>query len=77
MIILVTGANGQLGSEMRLLAASRHSGPGPEMEFLFTDVTEASEESATMLRKLAGIQPATEASQQEFYRKMIERKRPL
>ena len=30
-----------------------------------------------MLRRLAGIQPATEASQQEFYRKMIERKRPL
>ena len=57
MIILVTGANGQLGSEMRLLAASRHSGPGPEMEFLFTDVTEASEESATMLRKLAGGAP--------------------
>ena len=30
-----------------------------------------------MLRKLAGIQPATEASQQEFYRKMIERKNSL
>lgn len=30
-----------------------------------------------MLRKLAGIQPATEASQQEFYRKMIERKSSL
>ena len=27
-----------------------------------------------MLRRLAGIQPVTEASQQEFYRKMIERK---
>ena len=30
-----------------------------------------------MLRKLAGIQPATEASQQEFYGKMIERKSSL
>ena len=54
MNILVTGANGQLGNEMRLLAASRHPGPGPEMEFIFTDVTEASEESVAMLRKLAG-----------------------
>ena len=34
-------------------------------------------EMEEMLRKLASIQPATEASQQEFYRKMIERKRSL
>jgi dTDP-4-dehydrorhamnose reductase len=33
--ILVTGSNGQLGNELRLLAATH-----PEMEFLFTDVEE-------------------------------------
>ena len=49
MNILITGANGQLGNEMRILA-SRQDGH----RFLFTDVTDASEESVAMLRKLAG-----------------------
>ncbi len=49
MNILITGANGQLGNEMRILA-SRQDGN----RFLFTDVNDASEESVAMLRKLAG-----------------------
>lgn len=49
MNILVTGANGQLGNELRLLAGTGH-------RYVFTDVCEASEESAAMLRKLAGPQ---------------------
>lgn len=49
MNVLVTGANGQLGCEMRILAAQ-----GGANRFLFTDVTEASDESVAMLRKLAG-----------------------
>lgn len=49
MNILITGANGQLGNEMRILA-SRQDGN----RFLFTDVTDASEESVAMLHKLAG-----------------------
>ncbi|MCR5019156.1 MAG: dTDP-4-dehydrorhamnose reductase [Bacteroidales bacterium] len=49
MNILITGANGQLGNEMRILA-SRQDGN----RFLFTDVNDASEESVAMLHKLAG-----------------------
>lgn len=51
MNILVTGANGQLGNELRLVAASRHV---PGSHFVFTDVVDASEESVAMLRKLGG-----------------------
>ena len=57
MNILVTGANGQLGCEMRILAASASSsftGLTGESRFLFTDVTEASDESVAMLRRLGG-----------------------
>ncbi len=68
MNILTTGANGQLGNEIRLLAARDSGSPAgmtngslsgldPESHFLFTDVTEASEESVAMLRKLAGGAP--------------------
>ena len=48
MNILVTGANGQLGNEMRIVSKnSEHS-------YIFTDVVDASEESIAMLKKLAG-----------------------
>lgn len=46
--ILVTGANGQLGNEMRILA--RNSAD----KYIFTDVVDASVESIAMLKKLAG-----------------------
>jgi len=58
MNILITGANGQLGNEMRLLAAASPL----SASFLFTDVTEASEESVAMLRKLAGGTPVDTAT---------------
>ena len=56
MNILVTGANGQLGNEMRIL--SKNSAD----HYVFTDVVDASEESIAMLKKLAGddISTATE-----------------
>ena len=48
MNILVTGANGQLGNEMRILAKDSMD------NYIFTDVVDASEESIAMLKKLAG-----------------------
>lgn len=48
MTILVTGANGQLGNEMRIIAKNSND------KYIFTDVVAASEESITMLKKLAG-----------------------
>lgn len=48
MNILVTGANGQLGNEMRIIAKSSAD------KYIFTDVVDASEESINMLKKLAG-----------------------
>lgn len=48
MNILVTGANGQLGNEMRILAKNSSD------KYIFTDVVDASEESIAMLKKLAG-----------------------
>ena len=48
MNILVTGANGQLGNEMRIV--SKNS----EDNYIFTDVVDASDESIAMLKKLAG-----------------------
>lgn len=48
MNILVTGANGQLGNEMRIVTK------GSQDHYIFTDVVDASEESITMLKKLAG-----------------------
>ncbi len=48
MNILVTGANGQLGNEMRILAKNSAD------KYVFTDVVDASEESIAMLQKLAG-----------------------
>lgn len=48
MVILVTGANGQLGNEMRIIAKACTD------KYIFTDVVDASEESIAMLKKLAG-----------------------
>lgn len=48
MNILVTGSNGQLGNEMRILAKNSAD------KYIFTDVVYASEESIAMLHKLAG-----------------------
>ena len=54
MVILVTGANGQLGNEMRILAKNSAD------KYIFTDVVDASEESIAMLKKLAGEDINTE-----------------
>ena len=54
MNILVTGANGQLGNEMRILAKNSAD------RYIFTDVVDASEESIAMLKKLAGEDIYTE-----------------
>ena len=48
MTILVTGGNGQLGNEMRIVSQ------GCADRYIFTDVVEASEESIAMLQKLVG-----------------------
>ena len=48
MTILVTGANGQLGNEMRIVSQSSTD------RYIFTDVNQASEEQIAMLHKLAG-----------------------
>lgn len=48
--ILVTGANGQLGNELRLVTHCCTSGD----QYFFTDVVDASSESIAMLRKLGG-----------------------
>lgn len=56
MNILVTGANGQLGNEMRIVTKDSAD------KYIFTDIVDASEESIAMLKKLAGddINPDTE-----------------
>ena len=48
MVILVTGADGQLGNEMRIIAKNSKE------KYIFTDVVDASEESIAILKKLAG-----------------------
>lgn len=54
MNILVTGANGQLGNELRIVAA------GSRDNYIFTDVNEASEEQIAMLRLLGRPEVNTE-----------------
>lgn len=54
MNILVTGANGQLGNEMRIIAKNSND------RYIFTDVVDASEESIAMLKKLAGDEIKTD-----------------
>lgn len=56
MNILVTGANGQLGNEMRIVAK------GSADRYFFTDVCDASQESVSMLHTLAGDDVCTETS---------------
>ena len=56
MNILVTGANGQLGNEMRIVAQ------GSIHHFFYTDVCDASSEAVSMLHKLAGQNVSTETS---------------
>ncbi len=48
MNVLVTGANGQLGNELRVVTC------GSANKYIFTDVVNATDESTVMLRKLAG-----------------------
>lgn len=48
MTILVTGANGQLGNEMRIVTKDSDD------KYIFTDVCDEHPESLEMLRKLAG-----------------------
>ena len=48
MTILVTGANGQLGNEMRVVAKNSKD------KYIFTDVCDEHPESIAMLHKLAG-----------------------
>ena len=48
MNILVTGANGQLGNEMRIVSKNSDD------RYIFTDVVDVSEDSIAMLHKLAG-----------------------
>ena len=48
MTILVTGANGQLGNEMRIVTN------GSKDRYIFTDVCDEHSESLEMLQKLAG-----------------------
>ena len=48
MTILVTGANGQLGNEMRIVTK------GTNDKYIFTDVCDEHPESLAMLHKLAG-----------------------
>ncbi len=56
MNILITGANGQLGNEMRIVAK------GSADRYFFTDVCDASQDTLSMLHKLAGDDVFTETS---------------
>ena len=71
MNILVTGANGQLGNEMRIIAKNS------EDKYIFTDVMDASEESITMLRKLGGSEVNVETTKLDItnldaFQKMVK-----
>ena len=73
MTILVTGANGQLGNEMRIVSKSSDD------KYIFTDVVDASEESIAMLKKLAGDDINTDTKHLDItnldaIRKMVKEK---
>lgn len=57
MTILVTGANGQLGNEMRIVAK------GSKDKYIFTDVCDEHPESIEMLHRLAGEDIDTSTTQ--------------
>lgn len=57
MTILVTGANGQLGNEMRIVAKDSND------KYIFTDVCDEHPESIKMLHKLAGEDVDTSTTQ--------------
>ncbi len=57
MTILVTGANGQLGNEMRIVTK------GSKYKYIFTDVCDEHPESLEMLYKLAGDDVDTTTTQ--------------
>ena len=57
MNILVTGANGQLGNEMRIVSK------GSKDKYIFTDVCDEHPESIEMLHKLAGEDVDTSTTQ--------------
>ena len=70
MTILVTGGNGQLGNEMRIVSQ------GSKDRYIFTDVVEASAESIAMLQKQAGSKVDTstvklDITDLEAVRKMV------
>lgn len=56
MTVLVTGANGQLGNEVRI--ASKNSAD----RYIFSDIVDASEESVDLLRRLAGEGVSTDTA---------------
>lgn len=57
MNVLVTGANGQLGNELRLVAAETAAAGNCPFNFIFSDIAPESEESLETLRKLVGEMP--------------------
>ena len=70
MTILVTGGNGQLGNEMRIVSQCSAD------RYIFTDVVDASAESIAMLQKLAGSKVDTstvklDITDLEAVRKMV------
>lgn len=74
MNILITGANGQLGNEMRIIAKNSKD------KYIFTDVVDASDESITMLKKLAGDDINTETEHLDItnldaIREVVEREK--
>lgn len=55
MTVLVTGTDGQLGNEMRIVTK------GSKDKYIFTDICEELPESIAMLKKLAGEDVDTSA----------------
>ena len=72
MVILVTGSNGQLGNEMRIVAKDSKD------KYIFTDVCEEHPESIEILHKLAGEDVDTSTIQLDItnldaIRKMVKK----